>query len=274
MSMIRSVFLPSVVDAVRPTIAVIFTCIGIGGCNQVSKEPSEEDLRAAVEKIITIDNPLNGIRAEIAHLRKLACVQAKDKPGFICDYSVNVKISVHSNEGNYEGTRHAQALNQVLSILNNGGPPKERKFYTARFVPTGSGWVRVEGGDNTIEVMSTVGQGSSLPLSRKELASQQADRWRGVLFGQSNAAPSERDRAISELLSKKDEPWRAHNRNDNVGLTIEEFVQLAHSYAAAFPSDAAQLRECFNRLDDNRDRQIDILEWRALSGAMDRCAKK
>lgn len=115
----------------------------LGACGLFDKEPTEAEMKQAVERNIQIDNPLNGMTVQISDLKKIACADAKDKPGYICDYTMTASMSFHSNEGTSGGQQHANAVNQLMMMLNGGRPMVETTAATSRFVKSDGQWMRL-----------------------------------------------------------------------------------------------------------------------------------
>lgn len=133
------------------TIALVSAC-------STATEPTEQEMRDAVEQALSgqgnargesnefrIDNPLNGITLGVTDFEKLSCVPASGKPGFVCDYRITTRMSVHSNEGSAAGQGHAQAVNQLMSWLSGGRTEGSTSTVTARFVKSKGAWVRLDG---------------------------------------------------------------------------------------------------------------------------------
>lgn len=112
-----------------------------------SREPTEPEMRQAVEQLTAanINNPVNGMKIYVVDFKKRACQKAVQKPGYICDYSVQIDQQFHSNEGTSGGQQHADAVQIMLDwMTRNSGADKAEVTGRFLYVPSESRWVRVE----------------------------------------------------------------------------------------------------------------------------------
>lgn len=111
-----------------------------------------DEIRSALEYALygdgdafRVDNPINGISGKITYVEKLGCVPARNRPGYLCDYLVEVDTQFHSNEGTVAGQNHAQAVQALFGWLQNTYAPPGPQTSTGRFlyVESRQRWMRM-----------------------------------------------------------------------------------------------------------------------------------
>jgi hypothetical protein len=94
--------------------------------------------RAAGDDGVEVNRLLAGARIEIAQFSKLGCAPALGSAGYVCDYLVNTKLRLYSNEGSAAGDRHADAVNQLMGFMLAG---REASIAKGRFMNSENGWM-------------------------------------------------------------------------------------------------------------------------------------
>lgn len=116
------------------------------------REPTEAEMRAALEYSLygdsdayRVDNPLNGMATYVNNFAKLGCSPAHAKAGYMCDYTVELDMQFHSNEGTAAGNDYAGAVQRVLDILIATKTPPGPQTSSARFlyVPPKARWMKM-----------------------------------------------------------------------------------------------------------------------------------
>lgn len=101
--------------------------------NPGSREPTAEEMRSALEfalhgnaESLEIDNPINGMTMKITSFEKLGCSRAVGRPGYNCEYLIDVSTQLHSNEGSAAGAQNTNAWQKVLDGMMDASNARNR----------------------------------------------------------------------------------------------------------------------------------------------------
>lgn len=104
------------------------------------REPSEQEMRRAIEYAIQGDNaeacvanPLAALCVKITHFRKIACAPARGRAGYFCDYEIAQDATYYENTR--QGMRRSEGMDVLMAMMKTFVPDAGAPVATSgRFV--------------------------------------------------------------------------------------------------------------------------------------------
>lgn len=109
-----------------------------------TREPSRGEMLAALEQLSRDrSSPMYGIN--ILSFEKLGCVKATGKPGYMCDYLIDISASIAPLGSSRADAEHAEAVNLLLNGLLQGAQVA-KKSNSGRFlyVEGRRAWIKLD----------------------------------------------------------------------------------------------------------------------------------